>query len=139
MVEIRVMTIRDYEETYALWLASEGVGLSQADSSDEIEAYLARNPGLSFVARDGARLVGTVLCGHDGRRGYLFHLAVARDFRKQGVARLLLQAAMKGLSKLKIEKCNIFLFTDNRQGRAFWLHNGWKDRQDLDVLQFLLR
>jgi len=138
MVEIQVMTIRDYEETYALWLASEGVGLSQADSRDEITAYLARNPGLSFVARDGARLVGAVLCGHDGRRGYLHHLAVARDFRKQGVARLLLQAVMKGLLKLKIEKCNIFLFANNHDGRAFWLHNGWKDRQDLDVLQFLL-
>ena len=87
--QLRPMRIADYDEVLALWQKSEGVGLGESDDRAAIAAYLARNPGLSLVAVAGKRTVGAVLCGHDGRRGYLHHLAAASSHRRQGIARAL--------------------------------------------------
>jgi putative acetyltransferase len=134
--EISRMTAGDYAEVAALWQGTEGVGLDdQTDTREGVTSYLARNPGLSFVARLEGRVVGAVLCGHDGRRGYLHHLAVAPRCRRRGIGRALVEACLTNLGNIGILKCNIFLFSDNEAGEDFWKHSDWKERSDLKVLQ----
>ena len=118
-----------------LWQDTEGIGLNESDDRSHIRSYLRRNPGMSFVAVRGGEIVGAVLCGHDGRRGYLHHLAVAKAHRKKGVGKRLVNACLVKLRQLKIQKCNIFLFADKAAGEKFWKHNGWLQRTDLLVMQ----
>jgi putative acetyltransferase len=137
--EFREMCGEDYAEVLALWRACPGIGLSDSDSRDAIGAYLARNPGMSAVAREpDGRLVGAVLCGDDGRRGYLHHLAVSPDARGRGIGAALVARCLERLEARGIPKCNIFLFGDNAEGRGFWLHAGWSARPDLEILQKLV-
>ena len=134
--EIVQMTVADYEQVVALWRTADGVGLDgDADSREGIAAYLLRNPGLSFVARRDGQVVGAVLSGHDGRRGYLHHLAVAGAHRGRGIGRALVEACLAELGRIGIGKCNIFLFSDNAAGEQFWKRVGWLERRDLKVLQ----
>jgi ribosomal protein S18 acetylase RimI-like enzyme len=133
------MTGADLHEVLALWRSSEGIGLSpDADSKLELRAFLERNPGLSYVARAGDRLVGAVLCGHDGRRGYLYHLAVAPGARRGGIGRTLVQCSLDELKRLGIHKCHLFVFADNRAGIEFWRKIGWSDRADLKIMSKLV-
>ncbi|HUC84331.1 MAG TPA: GNAT family N-acetyltransferase [Candidatus Acidoferrales bacterium] len=132
---MRPMTIADYEAVRGLWEATEGVGLNESDGREPIAAFLTHNPGLSQVAIQGTTIVGAVLCGHDGRRGYLHHLAVAAPHRNLGFGKALVEACLARLAQLGIPKCNIFLFADNVAGEAFWKHNGWLKRPDLLVMQ----
>jgi ribosomal protein S18 acetylase RimI-like enzyme len=125
----------DYDEILALWQACEGVGLTPAETREAIESFLVRNPGLSLVARRDGRIVGAVLCGHDGRRGYLYHLAVARDYRKQGLARSIVAACLSRLGSVGIRRATIFVYGRNEPGRHFWRRVGWHDRTDLVVVQ----
>ncbi len=138
-LDVREMRGDDYTEVLALWQSCEGIGLSDSDSREAIAAYLARNPGMSSVARqpDG-RLVGAVLCGDDGRRGYLHHLAVPPDSRGRGIGSALLARCFERLAARGIPKCNVFLFADNEAGREFWQHGGWSSRPDLEILQKLV-
>jgi ribosomal protein S18 acetylase RimI-like enzyme len=94
---------------------------------------------MSFVARAATNVVGAVLCGHDGRRGYLHHLAVAPEHRHQGLGKRLVEACLERLAAIGIIKCNIFLFANNETGEAFWTHKGWIKREDLEVLQKTLK
>lgn len=129
------MNLADYEAVVRLWRQTEGVGLNESDEREAIEAFLGRNPGLSRVGEHGGDIVGAVLCGHDGRRGYLHHLAVAKAHRRQGLGRALVEACLADLARAGIPKCNLFLFSDNAEGEAFWKHNGWNRRPDLQVMQ----
>ncbi len=131
---IEPMTGSDYDEAYALWQETEGMGLSSADSPSAIAAYLLRNPGLSLVARINGVWIGTVLCGHEGRRGFLHHLAVARGRRGQGIGKGLVDRCLSALAAAGIQKCHIFLHVDNRAGEAFWRHTGWKERTELKMM-----
>jgi putative acetyltransferase len=133
-VAIRAMTASDYSQAFALWSRSEGMGLSSADSRPAIALYLKRNPGLSLIARRGTEVVATVLCGHDGRRGFLHHLAVAPRHRGQGLGAKLVSTCLAKLAAAGIEKCHVFLHADNRDGKKFWSRVGWKERQDLIVM-----
>jgi putative acetyltransferase len=135
---LRTMTIADYDAVFQLWQDTEGVGLNESDSRENIALFLARNPGLSRVAVGGVKIVGAVLCGHDGRRGYLHHLVVAKAHRKLGLGRQLVEACLADLAGQGISKCNIFLFADNAAGEAFWQQNGWAKRPDLQVMQMSL-
>lgn len=130
-VTIQVMTIDDYDEVRALWQASEGIDLGAADSRASITRYLDRNPGLSFVARDDGLLVGAVLCGHDGRRGYLDHLAVRASHRRQGIGRLLASRAIYQLIQNQIQKWHLFVREDNQDAILFWSKLGWQERVEL--------
>ncbi|HEV7224007.1 MAG TPA: GNAT family N-acetyltransferase, partial [Pirellulales bacterium] len=132
---LRPMTIDDYDAVVALWQTTEGVGLNESDSREGIESYLGRNPELSLVVEVDSEIVAAVLCGHDGRRGFLNHLAVARPFRGQGLGRRLVEACLGRLGPLGILKCNIYLYVDNAAGAAFWRHLGWQDRAELKVMQ----
>ena len=133
---VRPMVIGDFDQVVELWRSTEGIGMSDSDSPEAIADFLSRNPNLSLTARlESGRLVGAVLCGHDGRRGYLYHLAVTRDFRHQGIAKALLDRCLAGLRALGIQKCSIFVYENNSDGQAFWTHNGWKRRADLCILQ----
>jgi len=133
---LRPLTIADYDPVYALWLQTEGMGLGESDTREATASFLDRNPGLSLVASNAqGTIVGTVLCGHDGRRGYLHHLAVARAQRKKGIGRALVDACLEKLATLKIVKCNLFIFADNTAGRTFWLHQGWASREDIVLVQ----
>src|SRR5215471_3680247 len=106
--KIELMSLDDYDEVIALWQSAEGVGLGESDTRDAIAAYLKRNPGMSFVARHEGELAGAVLCGHDGRRGYLHHLAVAPPHRRNGLGRKLVAKCLAELKRRGILKCNIF-------------------------------
>jgi ribosomal protein S18 acetylase RimI-like enzyme len=131
---IREMTIQDYDEVLALWRASEGVGLSDPDSEEGIARYLDRNPGFSFVACDGEHLVGAALCGRDGRRGYIRHLAVSKSHRRQGLGRALVEQCLSALRRDGIGKCHIFVFAENQDTLSFWKSIGWTERVELIIM-----
>jgi N-acetylglutamate synthase len=137
-VIVRYFLIEDYNAVIALWRHTEGVGLNESDTRRAIAAYLRRNPRLSFVAERDGRIIGAVLCGHDGRRGYLHHLAVARQYRQRGIGRQLVDACLAKLRRTGIQKCNIFIFANNGAGRRYWAHTGWKLRTELRVMQIRL-
>ena len=133
-VTIQPMTIDHYQPALALWQLSEGIGLSEADAPASIAGFLERNPGLSFVAFDGQRLVGVVLCGHDGRRGYLHHLAVAAAYRRQGIGGMLVRRSLAALKQAGIDKCHLFVFRENQAAFQFWQRIGWTERVELAML-----
>jgi ribosomal protein S18 acetylase RimI-like enzyme len=123
--QIRLMTPADYPEAYHLWTQTEGMSLGEDDNPEGIAFYLERNPGLCFIALADGHLIGTLLCGHDGRRGILRHLAIQKEFRKQGAAVLLVQKCLAALSAQGIKKCNTFVMDDNLAGLQFWEHIGF--------------
>ncbi len=126
-VETRAFRLEDYERAVALWRAVEGVEICEGDSRAEIAGYLARNPMLSRVAEENGTLAGAVLCGHDGRRGFIYHLAVAAEFRGRGVGQKLLADALAGLRAAGIPRVIILVAGDNASGREFWLRQGWEE------------
>lgn len=132
---IRPMTIEDYDAVLAFWRSVEGVGLSSADEREPIARYLARNPGMSMVVYDdGGAVVGAALCGHDGRRGLLHHVAVRADLRGQGLGTALVERCLEALRAEGIDKCHLFVFADNQVGRAFWQRTGWRERVELVLM-----
>ncbi len=132
--QISEMTIQDYDEAYALWQRCEGIGLSDADSRCGIQAFLKQNPGLSFTARKDDDLAGTVLCGSDGRRGYLYHLAVDSSCRRMGIGQALMERSLSALRAMGIQRCHIMVFKENETGLAFWQSEDWKLRKDIAIL-----
>jgi len=132
-IKIREMVITDYEEMYNLWNSTPGVGLSSADELENIKTFLERNPGSSFVAEADNRLIGTVMCGHDGRRGYIYHLTVAEEYRRQGIAHSLIKKSLQRLKELGINKCHLFVFKNNTIGNRFWEGTGWTRRDELYI------
>ena len=133
-VYIEPMTMDHYDKVIALWKASENVGLSRADEQKNIASYLSRNPAMSFVAKDKGNIIGAALCGHDGRRGYLHHLAVAETHRRNGIGRQLAEKCMESLINVGIRKCHLFVFSMNTEGKAFWSKIGWTLRSDIQVV-----
>jgi ribosomal protein S18 acetylase RimI-like enzyme len=125
---IRPFVVADYQGARALWERTEGMGLNESDTQAAIESFLKRNPGFSAIAiaHDG-EVVGAVLCGHDGRRGFLNHLAVAKTRRGQGIARRLMEFCFARLAAAGIPRCNIFVYDENGAGTKFWVHNGWSE------------
>jgi N-acetylglutamate synthase len=139
-IHLRPMRPEDYDAVKLLWEATEGVGLDASDECERIVAYLQRNPGLSHVACDTTRtvgddIVGAVLCGFDGRRGDLVHLAVTREYRGRGIGRQLVEECLSRLHEVGMLKCNIRVYATNSEGQAFWRRMGFAMRDDLAVMQ----
>ena len=134
-VEIMPMAVEDLAAVTALWNDTDGVGMNESDDPQQLRAFLARNPGLSLVARDSSRLIGAVLCGHDGRRGFLYHLAVLPEYRKRGVGRAMVDQCLDRLGALGLLRCNILMYVDNHTGEQFWKRGGWYDRSELKLMQ----
>ena len=131
-IEIRAMTMEDYEKVYALWMSCKNMGFNNLDDSREgIEKCLRRNPTTSFVAAQGEAIVGVILAGHDGRRGFVHHLAVAEKVRRQGIASALLENALDALSEEGIHKVALLAFKKNEAGNAFWESQGFTAREDV--------
>src|SRR5262245_42122072 len=127
-IQIRPFVAADYPRARALWERTEGMGLNESDSEECVVSFLRRNPGCSAIAAaPNDELVGAVLCGHDGRRGFLHHLAVAPQYRGQGVGRALVDFCFARLAAANIPRCNVFVYEDNGEGTTFWLHNGWNE------------
>lgn len=136
MITLREMDIADYDAVITLWRQTEGMLLRETDSRQAIGRYLARNPGLSFVAEARGSLIGAVLVGTDGRRGYLQHLAVARPWRQQGIGRRLLQAATGALYAVGIDKTHLFVACDNQAAQRFYGILGWQARSEVTLYSF---
>ena len=131
-VNIRNMKISDYEQVYALWLSCVGMGLNDIDDSrDGIERFLARNPDTCFVAEENGHILGAILAGNDGRRGYIYHTAVSPEHRHKGIAAALVNEAMKALKALGITKTALVVFSKNADGNDFWEKFGFTERTDL--------
>jgi len=133
-IELYEMRMDDYDKVYQLWEMSEDIGLSKADSHYGINRFLERNPGMSFVAWEGDKVIGSVLCGHDGRRGYIHHLMVHPEHRRQGLGRSLVGRCMYALTRIGIQKCHLFIFEDNQGAAAFWESLGWTQRVELAMM-----
>lgn len=132
-MNIRLMTIDDYDSIHQLWLRTPGLGLNTTDDSKEgIAKYLKRNPTTCFVAEMEGNIVGAILTGHDGRRGTISHTAVDVNYRRQGVATLLVNAAMTALKEEGITKVNLVAFKKNELANSFWEAYGFTTREDLN-------
>lgn len=129
----RLMEIADYEIVVALWKLTPGIGLSSADEKECIESFIEKNRNTCFVAIYGEEMVGTALCGNDGRRGYMYHLAVKDTFRSRGIGRELVDLCLEGLKKEGIEKCHLFVYNDNETAKRFYQKTKWEERTDITV------
>ncbi len=131
-MNIRLMTLSDYDAVYQLWLNTPGMGLNNLDDSQQgITKYLERNPRTCFVAEIDRRIVGVILSGHDGRRGFIYHLAVNPSHQRQGIGRALVDAAMQALEVEGIHKVALVVYTGNESGNTFWEKLGFITRPDL--------
>lgn len=131
--QIRPFTIQDFDRASDLWKADENIGLSSADGRESVAAFLERNHRLSKVAESDGRMIGTVLCGHDGRRGYLYHLCVDQRYRRREIGRRLVEACLHDLKIAGIEKCHLFVFNKNDRGKSFWIATNWIQRTDIEL------
>lgn len=131
-MQIRNMTIADYDKVYALWMSCKGLGLNSVDDSREgIERYLKRNPQTCFVAEQEGEIVGVIIAGNDGRRGYIYHTTVDPNQRKSGIGKKLVEAALCALRECGITKVALVVFERNETGNGFWERMGFAKRDDL--------
>ncbi len=128
MTRIRALTPFDLPDVMALWRTVSEVELNDSDTPEHLTRYLARNPELSPVALENGKIVGAVLCGHDGRRGYLNHLAVAALYRNQGLGKALVAYCLTHLASVNIGRCNAFVLPDNPSARAFWQRTPFQEK-----------
>lgn len=133
-IELVELTATHLPAVRALWQASKGLTLREADSPEALTRYLARNPGLSVAAFAGGELIAAALCGHDGRRGYLHHVSVHPAHRRRGIGRRLVERCLDRLAAAGIAKCHLFVRADNDAARAFWQRLGWQARDDVEMM-----
>ena len=139
-MQYRKMLIDDYEKVYDLWINTKGMGLNDVDDSREgIERYLKRNPDTCFVCESEGDIMGVILCGHDGRRGYIYHTSVKEDCRRMGIGTKLVELAMLGLKDEGISKCALVVFKRNELGNKFWEAQGFTSREDLVYRNMAIR
>lgn len=131
-MQIRKMLINDYDEVYELWMSCAGMGLNNLDDSrDGINKFLKRNPDTCFVAENENSIIGVIIVGNDGRRGYIYHTAVNPQYRNHGIARRLVDTALLALKQCGINKVALVVFDRNKDGNAFWEKIGFTVREDL--------
>jgi|SRR5437588_8571393 len=126
-IRTREFTIEDYDAAIELWRRVEGLDVAEGDDRETINRFLKQNHGLSRVALDGSITVGAALCGHDGRRGYIYHLAVDPAYHGRGIGKQLMDECLAGLKRAGLQRANILVAKDNPRGRDFWRRTGWED------------
>ena len=138
-INIVPMTPEDYDDVRALWMTIRGFGIRTLDDSrEDIERFIARNPTTSVVARDGNRIVGSILCGSDGRQGALYHVCVAKEYRRRGIGTQMVAFCMHQLRFMGINKVALIAFTTNEAGNAFWNKIGWTKKTNVNYYEFVL-
>ena len=136
---LRVMQVADYDEVYQLWMTIDGFGIRTIDDSKEgVARFLKRNPTTSVVAEAEGKIVGAILCGHDGRRGCFYHVCVRKEYRKHGIGKAMAVFCMQALQKEQINKVSLIAFQTNEGGNQFWRKVGWTFREDLNYYDFTL-
>ena len=136
---VEVMTIDDYDGVKALWMSIKGFAIRSIDDSREgVERFIKRNPTTSVVAKANNEIIGAILCGHDGRRGCLYHVCVREDCRLNGIGKAMVVKCMNALREEKISKVSLIAFSSNDIGNAFWKEIGWTKREDLNYYDFVL-
>lgn len=131
---MNILTMResDYKEAFHLWNQTDGMGLRSLDDSESgISLFLKRNPNTNFICRINGILVGVILCGHDGRRGYIYHAAVDKNYREKGIGKLLVEQVLISLDKEGIKKAALVVYSNNELGNKFWSNLGFSERVDL--------
>ena len=137
-VQILPMREEDYDEVRALWMTIRGFGIRALDDSrEDVTRFIRRNPTTSVVARADGRIVGSILCGSDGRQGALYHVCVARAYRRQGIGTRMVGCCMERLREMGINKVALIAFANNDGGNAFWRRIGWK-KSDVNYYEFVL-
>lgn len=138
-INIRLMVKEDFEQIYALWLSCPGMGLNSIDDTYEgIAKFIDRNPENSFVAEIDGNIIGGIMVGNDGKRGYIYHTAVHENYRSKGIGKALVQAAISALKDMGIAKVNLTSFTRNIDGNAFWSKMGFRIRDDLYYRDYII-
>jgi len=136
-MKIRLMSVNDYEKVYQLWTNTDGMGIRSIDDSFEgIAKFLKRNPTTNFVAEWDNNIIGVILCGNDGRRGYIYHAAVKNEYRRNGVGKTLVGAVIDALKIEGINKIGLVAFSSNHSGNEFWQSLGFYERTDLVYRNF---
>jgi ribosomal protein S18 acetylase RimI-like enzyme len=133
-ITIARMSIDDYDESLQLWKKIAGIRLRKMDSKEQIQAYLRRNPGLSFTVRHQQKLVGTIICGHDGRRSFIQHLVADPEFQHLGIGRMLVNYGCAALKAEGLDLCHLFVLNENHRAIEFWEKLGWRERHDIKML-----
>lgn len=129
--EYKPMIIKIYKELIEFWKSVDKINLTIGDSEKQLDIYLKRNNGMSFVCMNENKIIGTILCGHDGRRGFIYHLAVSEDFRNKNIAANLISLSIEKLKSEDIQRCMIMVDNINQPAKKFWEHSGWNCRSDL--------
>lgn len=132
-ITIREMKKEDHPQIYEIWRNSKGIGLGQLDLKEEVGNFLKQNSKYSFVAVKDDKLLGAVLCGYDGRRAFIYQMAIDSDCRNKGIGTMLVDKCVKQLKQDRILKCDLYCFTDNEIGRSFWKKMGWKQRPEINI------
>ena len=136
---IMPMTEDDYDDVRALWMTIRGFGIRALDDSrEDVQHFIRRNPTTSVVARMDGRIVGSILCGSDGRQGALYHVCVARDYRRRGIGTHMVGYCMHQLRLMGINKVSLIAFASNDAGNAFWKQIGWTRKSDVNYYEFVL-
>ncbi len=135
-MDIRLMTIEDYDAVYVLWKRTPGMGFGKADEREGIDRFIKRNPTSNFVALDGGKIIGAILGGHDGRKGYIFHAAVDEEYQGRGIGKKLVDSVKEALLAEGIERFCLLVFKKNEKGNEFWSSTGWQKRNDLNYYTF---
>jgi len=133
-IQIQEMSMDDFDEVYELWQSTPEIVLSDIDTHESIARFLERNPGFSYVARQAGSLVGVVLCSHDGRRGYIDHLAVRDSHRLQGIGKALVIRCLYNLMRVGIRRSNLFIFEGNQDAIEFWKKIGWSPKLNMVLM-----
>ena len=138
-INIIPMKPEDYDDVRALWLTIRGFGIRALDDSrEDIERFIRRNPTTSVVAKAGNRIIGTILCGSDGRQGALYHVCVAKEYRRRGIGTHMVGFCMHQLKAMGINKVALIAFTTNEAGNAFWNKIGWTKKTNVNYYEFVL-